>query len=206
MEIYLIRHTTPDIQKGMCYGQYDLNTTGSFEEEVRCIKPHLPASIGKIYSSPLTRCKKLAETLFPQHPIQYDDRLKEINCGAWEMRLWDEIQQEELQAWMSDFVNATMPEGESYLKLYKRVIDFFTSIPVQDSIAIVSHGGVIRSLLSHIENVELVDSFKAFSIRYGCVIKVLTYPHGFSHQVLHNPEAEKEQHRPSCIKLADAKL
>ena len=44
MEIYLIRHTTPLIEKGICYGQTDLDITESFEEEVSMIHPHLPSS------------------------------------------------------------------------------------------------------------------------------------------------------------------
>ena len=42
MEIYLIRHTTPNIEKGICYGQADLDITETFLEEVEAIKPHLP--------------------------------------------------------------------------------------------------------------------------------------------------------------------
>jgi len=34
MEIYLIRHTTPDVAKGICYGQTDLDVANTFEEEV----------------------------------------------------------------------------------------------------------------------------------------------------------------------------
>ena len=37
MEIYLIRHTTPKIEKGICYGQADLNVADSFEEEINVI-------------------------------------------------------------------------------------------------------------------------------------------------------------------------
>ena len=61
MEIYLIRHTTPAVGKGICYGQTDLDITDSFKEEVAAIIPHLPDNIQTVFSSPLQRCKKLAD-------------------------------------------------------------------------------------------------------------------------------------------------
>lgn len=197
MEVYLIRHTTPDIKKGMCYGQSDLDITDSFEQEAQCIRPHLPDHISHVYSSPLQRCRKLAEYLFPSHNITFEDRLKEINCGDWEMKLWDEIEPVYLKSWMDDFVNVSIPGGESYVQLFDRVVQFFDTLPRQGAVALVAHGGVIRSILSHVEKVTLQDSFNVFALRYGCVVKVHLQDEALTHAVLHNPPAEKEQHRPS---------
>ena len=83
MEIYLIRHTKPDIVKGTCYGQADIGTTDSFLYEASCIQQHIPAGIQTVYSSPLRRCRQLAEFLFPQQVIFLDDRLKEIQLVAY---------------------------------------------------------------------------------------------------------------------------
>ena len=197
MEIYLIRHTTPDIVKGTCYGQIDIGTTNTFAWEAECIKKHLPPHIQQVYSSPLRRCRQLAEHLFPHRQIRFDDRLKEINCGHWEGQLWDEIDRAHLHHWMSDHLNRCMPGGESYRQLYLRVCHFFERLHLRQPVAIVSHGGVIRSLLAHINNIALHDSFGAFAIRYGCVIKIEAQGQGWRHAVLHNPASEKEQHRPS---------
>lgn len=197
MEIYLIRHTTPLIEKGTCYGQSDLDVTESFLDEAACIRSHLPNGIEEVYSSPLKRCRQLAEHLFPSHAIRFADALKEIHCGEWEMKLWNEIENERLQAWMADFVNVTIPGGESYLDLYRRVSHWFGALPDKESVAIVAHGGVIRSILAHIKEVELKDSFEQFKLRYGCVVKIKKHEAGFSHSVLHNPQAVEEQHRPT---------
>ena len=198
MEIYLIRHTKPDIAKGVCYGQADLDVVESFEEEAACIKEHLPEHFDAVYSSPLKRCRQLAERLFPDYSIRFDDRIKEINCGDWELKKWDDIEQEHLKRWMNDFVNECTPSGESYTHLYDRVVQFFESLDGEGQrIAIVSHGGVIRSLLSYIEAVALKDSFKQFSIHYGCVVRIDKKDDGFVHAILHNRQVEQEQHRPS---------
>ena len=62
MEIYIIRHTTPDIEKGICYGQSDLNLVDNYAEEFEAIKSKIPTTkTFKIISSPLKRCALLAQ-------------------------------------------------------------------------------------------------------------------------------------------------
>lgn len=201
MEIYLIRHTTPLIEKGICYGQSDLDVTNSFTEESRLIKNILPNNIERVYSSPLKRCTQLASVVFPGQLIQLLDDLREINCGIWEMQPWDDIPREELQPWMDDFVNVSIPGGESYTELHQRVTRCFDSIRQQKMpFAIITHGGVIRSILSHLNHISIKDSFNAFSLHYGCVIKLSQQGEHFTYRVLHNiiPK-QKEQHRPSHL-------
>jgi alpha-ribazole phosphatase len=199
MEIYLIRHTTPNVAKGICYGQTDLDITESFEEEVASIRPYLPANIETVYSSPLQRCRKLAEALFPQKNIALQPDLMELYCGTWEMQVWNEIPKEEMQPWLDDFINIVVPEGESYLQMHDRVINQFHQITQEPKPAvIVAHGGVLRSILAHITNTPLKESFDVFSCHYGCVVKL--YPHNgaYKHEILYNVSlAGKEWHRPS---------
>ena len=114
MEIFLIRHTTPLVAKGTCYGQTDLDVTESFSEEASAILKHIPTDITKVYSSPLQRCAKLANTLFPNHGIEWHNDLMELNCGEWEMLEWDNIPKAEIQPWMDNFVYVQVPGGESY--------------------------------------------------------------------------------------------
>lgn len=198
MEIYLIRHTTPAVEKGTCYGQADLDVTESFYEEAALIKKHLPATIQTVYASPLQRCSKLAEHLFPAHNISFHNDLKEINCGQWELRKWDDIPQEVVMPWMNDFVNVRIPGGESYLDLLARTSAVFNHIAAkQEHAAIVSHGGVMRSILSHLTNTPLIDSFNVFKLQYGCVVKLFLQDDQFAHEILHNVQSTSEQHKPS---------
>jgi alpha-ribazole phosphatase len=140
----------------------------------------------------------LAQFLFPKQDIQYDNRLKEIHCGEWELQPWDAIDRKHIDAWMSDFVNVCIPGGESYVLLYQRVVEFFEEkINHPQPTAIVAHGGVLRSLLSYINKIELKESFDTFQLRYGCVVKLHIDDSQLKHTVLHNPESEKEQHRPA---------
>lgn len=200
MDIYLIRHTTPDIEKGICYGQSDLDITESFAEEVELIRPHVPADFPVVYSSPLQRCRKLAEALFPEHLISLHDDLMELNCGSWELQRWNDILREEIQPWMDDFVQVIVPNGESYLQLHERVIRRFEWIAQQNQPAvIVAHGGILRSILSHITETPLRESFDVFTCHYGCVVKITRQENGYSHEILHNVSlAGKEWHRPDA--------
>ncbi len=199
MEIYLIRHTTPKVEKGICYGQADLDITETFLEEVEAIKPHLPTEGVKVYSSPLQRCKKLADALFDGMKIDIHDDLMELNCGQWELLPWNDIPKEEIQPWMDDFVNVRVPQGESYVDLHHRVVNRFNEIvEKKESAVIVAHGGVLRSILSHITATPLKESFDAFTLHYGCVVKINVSVDSMTHELLYNFSRQgKEWHRPT---------
>ncbi|GAA4272381.1 alpha-ribazole phosphatase [Aquimarina gracilis] len=174
MEIYLVRHTTPNIEKGICYGQSDLGVTSTFPSEVKEIHQQIPLQeVSKVYSSPLQRCKLLAKTF--SEKITFDDRLKELNFGDWELRPWDEIHSKVLDPWMNDFVNVQVPNGESYIMLQKRALEFFFSLDhaSNEKNIIVSHAGIIRSIVSHIQNIDLKNSF-TIKLEYGHVITIKT--------------------------------
>jgi alpha-ribazole phosphatase len=175
MEIYLIRHTTPAIKAGICYGQSNLDIIETFEKEAEVIARSLPHNIRHVISSPLQRCRKLAELLFPDYLIELNDNLKEIHCGDWELKKWDDIPREILDPWMKKFVTTHFPNGESYEEFYERVINQFEKVihNYREPIAIVSHGGVIRSILSYISYTPLKDSFNRFKIPYGTVVQLI---------------------------------
>jgi alpha-ribazole phosphatase len=174
MEIYLIRHTTPDIETGICYGQADLDIATSFIRETESIAKCLPRNIQYVFSSPLQRCRKLTDVLFPDHSTEFNDSLKEIDCGDWELKKWDDLPKDILDSWMKEFVSSPFPNGESYRQFYQRVINQFEMIVQRCNgpVAIVSHGGVMRSILSCITDTPLQDSFDRFKISYGAVIKI----------------------------------
>jgi alpha-ribazole phosphatase len=88
LKLTLIRHTSLNIDAGLCYGQTDVDVSDGFEQEARVTKAKLPQSIDAVFCSPLQRCVKLAHALGLEN-ITYDDRLKELYFGDWEMQAWD---------------------------------------------------------------------------------------------------------------------
>ena len=98
MELILIRHTSVDVPKGTCYGWSNVPVADTFEEEAAITKKNLLdyGIFDAVFSSPLTRAKKLATYCGYQSPM-LDDRLKEMNMGDWEMQRYDEIKDNRLQ-------------------------------------------------------------------------------------------------------------
>lgn len=199
MEIYLVRHTTPLVETGTCYGQSDLDVAESFEAEAKAIDGFIPTHIQTIYTSPLQRCKKLADRLFVQQEKIIHPHLMELDCGQWEMRKWDDIPRSETEPWMQNFVHVKVPGGESYIDLHQRCVALFENKLIHEApLAVVTHAGVIRSTLSHITNTALEDSFKVFKIYYGCVIKLYFEKDAWQYEILHNvAPTHTEWHRPS---------
>ncbi|MBV7533456.1 alpha-ribazole phosphatase [Chitinophaga sp. sic0106] len=160
MEIYLIRHTTPAVERGICYGFTDIDVAPTFETEAARIKGLLPAKPMDVYASPLQRCSKLATYLFG-NTFTTDDRLKELNFGDWEMQRWDDLGPDALQKWMDDFVYVRVPNGESYQDLYARAVEILNEVIAKGRDAVlVTHSGIIRALLAHITDTPLEKSFE----------------------------------------------
>jgi alpha-ribazole phosphatase len=199
MEIYLIRHTAPDILPGLCYGHLDVGLKSSFMEEASIVKSVVGSlSFEKVYSSDLSRCKQLTNFLFETHEnIEYTSAIREIFCGDWEGQLWDDIPADELNHWMENFVNVPTKNGESYLDLAKRILEFWQhTLAQKQTAAWVVHGGVIRTILAHITNTDLQDSFKTFNAHYGAVVKI-TIAEECKFEFLSNiPPQIKERHKP----------
>ena len=180
MEIYLIRHTTPKVEKGTCYGHSDLELIHSFEEEFESIRKVLPEKFEiPLFSSPLQRCATLAQHL-KGYPLKMDERLKELHYGDWEMKPWNAIYPDELSKWRQNLNDTSTPNGESFADLKKRVLSFWdeliTSRPAQAGL--VTHYGVIQSLIAHVLHIPLDKVFQ-LDIPYGSVIRVVEQREGF---------------------------
>ena len=173
MEIYLIRHTTPDIAKEICYGQSDIGLVGSFPEESQRILQELPASVDKVFTSPLKRCVQLAQ-LISGSGLEQIWQLQEMDFGDWELKPWSDIPRAELDPWMADFVNHQVPKGESMRLLADRVIAWYSKIKSSklEKIAIVTHAGPIRIILSEVNQTPFEEAFERYPVSYGEVIRI----------------------------------
>jgi alpha-ribazole phosphatase len=186
MEIFFIRHTTPDIESGICYGHSDIPIKEDvFQNQLQKIKTFLPLNYLEysFYSSPSKRCTYLCEALFENSVI--DERLKELNFGKWELKKWNDIPELELNNWMNNYVNESPPGGESYMALKERCQLFLNDLLINhiSKAVVVTHAGFIRSLLSIVINCNLKDTFN-FHLDYGAVIRVKIDPKNQTHSLL----------------------
>ncbi|MDD2438460.1 MAG: alpha-ribazole phosphatase [Massilibacteroides sp.] len=169
MKIYLIRHTSVDVPKGICYGQTDVALNVSFEEEAAKVKTdlgHIKPDVG--FSSPLSRCTQLARFCKVENVI-LDNRLKELDFGDWEGKEWNNI---DLSVWKTDWINSSVPNGESFIKMYERVASFFDQLRKEnyDTAIVFTHGGVINCARVYFRKTELLNAF-AWIPKYGEIVE-----------------------------------
>ncbi|CCG40216.1 histidine phosphatase family protein [Magnetospirillum molischianum] len=168
----LIRHTTPAGAAGVCYGRLDLALAESFEAEAEAIAAALPPGPWRLFSSPATRCRRLAERLGPA--VTIDERLSELDFGAWEGLRWDDIPPEQMEPWGKNFVTAPPPGGESFTELAARARAFAAEIVAQpdtvETVA-VTHSGVIRALLTAARGMSLAEAF-TLEVPFGSIHRI----------------------------------
>lgn len=138
----------------------------------------------RIITSPLRRCREFAESLASSlnAPLRVDGRLREIHFGVLEGRTATEILIREaatLTRFWRDPIRHTPPGGEPVLAFQARVLDAWSDIveDVGSSILVISHGGPIRVILSHVRKRPLERLLE------------LDVPHGSLHAI----RLEREQ-------------
>lgn len=150
MQLTLVRHTSVDVSKGICYGITDVRLASTFLSEVDQIRRQLGGErFDAVFSSPLTRCTSLAAEILPGNDIRVDHLLTELDFGNWEMVSWDSIfASSEGKQWFANYVNTPCPNGESYTHLINRA-ELFLNMVRQSSYErglVFTHAGIIRAM------------------------------------------------------------
>lgn len=149
MSVILLRHTRPEGAEGLCYGRTDLALAPGFEGEVARLAGALPA-VTRIVTSPLSRCRRLAEALAAARgqPVAVEEELIEMDFGRWEATPWDAIPRAELDAWAADFSGANPHGGETVADLAaraRRALD--RAAAGARPVLAVTHAGIIKAAL-----------------------------------------------------------
>ena len=171
MKLTLVRHSTLDIEPQLCYGQSDVDVSAQFEQERLALQSKLAGfNFDAVYSSPLQRCHKLARALcadaslgLAADVIQLDPRLQELSFGDWELCPWDAIPRDVFDLWANDYANLAPPNGETFTELHARTQSFVSEVGSHShgkNILVVTHGGVIRSMLAEVLNLPLKGLFR----------------------------------------------
>lgn len=142
MRLHLIRHPKPDIPKGICYGQSDIPLQDATEPHAKRLKVLLPVHY-TLYSSPLKRALHLAQALGSP---QIDNRLQEMNFGAWERQPYENFS-EQVNAWAKDPLGFRPPQGETGFEVAQRIWDFHKAClkeHLNQDVVVVGHSGPFR--------------------------------------------------------------
>lgn len=158
--VYLIRHgETEWNMSGRWQGHADVPLNDVGRRQATLLAQHLlntGVGFSAIYSSDLTRAYQTAWELGAavRVPVQLLPPLREIDVGAWSGFTFAEIEQRfpvEI-ALLRQGQDIPRGGGETIAALSRRVVeavDAIVALHRNETIALVTHGGCIRALLSH---------------------------------------------------------
>lgn len=129
-----------------------------------------------LWASPIVRARQTAEIVAEAIglPPRFDARFAEHDVGAWQDRLFDDVERAEPElwaAWQRAGEEWRFPGGESLEEQQERVIDGLVSVTQSHELPalVVSHRGVIRSALCHTRN-EGLDAFQTIPVPNGALV------------------------------------
>jgi alpha-ribazole phosphatase len=177
MSIYLVRHTAPDVKRGICYGDSNVPV---HEAEFARVMPDITAALpheALVISSPLSRCRRLADFLHSEsatREVRIEDRLRERSLGDWQGKTWDDIARDDIDAWNNNYLNHAPPNGESVRSLQVRVVAAFEAAwesAAGRHLVLVTHAGPIACIIANWRNETLAAGLRP-SARCGDVLRL----------------------------------
>ena len=168
----LLRHGEVEaFQDRIVRGQLDAKLSAHGMEQSRLVSDWVSRSLPQqdaILSSDLVRCRYLAELLGAQLDLkpELDLRLREQSMGRWQGQSWEQISKQDgagVTAYWDDYAATRPPGGESLRDLQSRVEAWWREIHERhlgERIVVVTHIGVIRSMLCSLLQIPLHDALR----------------------------------------------
>lgn len=160
MKITLIRHgLSISNEKKVYTGHSDVSLSVNGINQLNDLVECYDFPKGDLFiSSPLKRCVETFSILYPHEEIDklFND-LKETNFGDWEGKSYQDLKNDvNYRKWMDDYEHTIPPNGECFLDfnkrievVFKKIIEYGKEFDKTD-IVVMTHGGVIRSIMSQI--------------------------------------------------------
>ncbi|GGF29537.1 alpha-ribazole-5'-phosphate phosphatase [Halobacillus andaensis] len=153
LDLYLIRHgeTVSNRQKRYI-GWREEPLTEEGVDQIKQLRKKLPL-MEFVYASDLSRCRETAGIL--SLVFREEKALREYDFGDFDGKSYEELKDEEgYRRWLDDMENESPINGESFSQFKGRVLQFMAALletceDAASPIALVTHGGVIRTLLQH---------------------------------------------------------
>ena len=184
-KLILIRHGQTDMNKDqLYYGRLDvpINETGKEQaENTRKNLVELEIDYDKIYSSPMKRAYETAEIVnYKNLEIEKDDELREMDFGIFEGLSYKEIIKkypEEMEKLKKDWKTYSYVTGENPFMLQKRALKFLEKIDKNKNNMVVTHWGIICTLLSFLFSNELEGYWK-YQVKNGGIV-IIEFADGY---------------------------
>ncbi len=185
--LYIIRHAEAE---GNLYriaqGQLDRTLTAKGMLQVDALAERFKdIKIDALYSSDLRRAKQTAGAILKYHGLEHktDARLREINVGIYEGMSFGNMKKcdpESMYLFYNDPDNWRGEGAETFAECTERVLGAVRDIAEANdgkTVAIVSHGMVIRSLLARVMNIESANIHKVAHAD-NTAVSLLNYENG----------------------------
>jgi len=163
--LLLVRHGDTELNSAERYwGQTDVKLSAAGLRQAERLRHRLATQkIDAVYSSELRRASVTAETIASSHRLKVITcaELREINFGELEGLTFDEVSQlypEVTRLWIERSPELKYPGGESIDEFSKRVSKFLGRLEEHaedETILIVAHSGVLRTLICLLLGIEL---------------------------------------------------
>ncbi len=175
IRLLLIRHgDTQLLSHVLCGRMPGVHLSEKGREQARVLGRELASvsDLKAVYCSPLERTRETAAAVAEPHaiPVTLDNQLIEIDFGNWTGLPFRDIQSsddpDKAESWnaFNRFRSmAAAPGGENMLEVQNRAWNAVTKIlntHPEGSVALVSHGDVIRSLLLYVLGMPLDHIFR----------------------------------------------
>lgn len=179
-QIDLLRHG--ECEGGDIFrGHFDARLTASGLSRMQAVTAASQTTWDTVCSSPLQRCWQFTEGLAPRSvTVVADKRLQEMSFGDWDGKKIADIWRDDepqISAWSHDPTAFTPPNGEPLAEVNQRVASFLTdciSAYAGQKILLVTHGGIIRVLLTQLLGMPLAHANR-WEVPYGCFSRVAIY-------------------------------
>ncbi len=163
--IYLVRHGETEWNTTMRYqGHTDIPLSDKGRQQAQLLGKRLThENFGGFFASDLKRAYETAEIISHSHGLEIETlpALRELNFGLWEGLSVKEINESfpvEVKQWWEKPLLTRIPGGETLNEMIARTVAAVKQIVERhsgDNIVIVSHGGVIRSIVGTVLGMDL---------------------------------------------------
>ena len=167
-EIYLIRHAQSEGNLyRMMQGQWDGEVTELGRRQIAALAERFrDVHIDAVYSSDLSRTRMTAGAILKYHdlPLHTSRALREMDLGPWEGKFFGDLKKSEpeaLRTFVLDMGSWRIDGAETCRDATERIYPCFLEIARENdgrTVAVVSHGAVMRCLLSRCLGVGLGDT------------------------------------------------
>jgi alpha-ribazole phosphatase len=186
-ELILIRHCQSRDAGERYIGRTDTPLTEQGREQAKEVCSQLARMpVEVLYRSPALRACETLQPLLDKDPslkVVVLPELQEIDFGKWEGLTFAEIQAkdpERVAEWAKGDLSFSFPDGESLELFWQRICQAGNRLLSggEKSVAVVTHGGVIRYLLCHYLGLP-PEKHRSFQIDLGSMT-TLTFSEGFA--------------------------